>query len=119
VVAAFKNTTLVKDIHSIEVLGCSIFEFKDYILNQNSEFVLNRDNHLDHIIPISLAFDKESVLALSHYTNFRPLSAHDNIVKYNKILPDLIESHFENYQESPAYKFYLENIKNGEQDGTI
>lgn len=41
--------------------------------------------HVDHIIPISLAQNKEEVILLSHYLNLRPMWAKDNIVKSNMI----------------------------------
>jgi hypothetical protein len=112
--SAFKTTNNFKDCHSGDVLGCSILEFKNFIFNQNPSFILNKDNHLDHVIPISLAKTKDDVLALSHYSNFRPTTSVENIIKHNKVLPDLIESHFKENQDSPAYKFYLEYINNGD-----
>jgi hypothetical protein len=42
--------------------------------------------HLDHIKPISLGKTEEEVIQLYHYTNFQPLWAKDNVVKYNKII---------------------------------
>ena len=36
--------------------------------------------------------------------------------KKDKIFHDVIEKHFKNYPDSPAYKFYLENIKIGENN---
>ena len=77
-----KNTTTEK------ILGCTINEFKDYIENLFLEGMSweNRDKwHIDHVIPISLAKDKEEIVLLSHYSNLRPMWSVDNIVKSNKI----------------------------------
>ena len=48
--------------------------------------------HLDHIIPISFAETEEEVIILNHYTNFRPLWSNANLIKSNKIIPDIIDT---------------------------
>lgn len=66
------------------ILGCSSEFFKTYI---ESKFTDNMswDNmsewHLDHIIPLAVAKNKDDVIALCHYSNFQPLWAIDNIRK--------------------------------------
>ena len=79
------------DKRTEQILGCSYDFFKSYI---EEKFVdgMNWDNqgdwHYDHIKPISLAKNEEEVLLLSHYTNFQPLWAKDNLKKSNKILTE-------------------------------
>lgn len=79
------------DKRTEQILGCSYDFFKSYI---EEKFVdgMNWDNqgewHYDHIKPISLAKTEEEVLLLSHYTNFQPLWAKDNLKKSNKILTE-------------------------------
>lgn len=79
-----------KSKHTIELLGCSIDEFKDHI---ESLFVsdMNWNNygkwHIDHIIPCSV-FDLENSEEQDicfHHTNLQPLWANDNISKSNRI----------------------------------
>ena len=76
---------------SIEILGCSIEEFKKYIESKFTEN-MSWENygyygwHIDHIIPISSAKTEEEIYKLSHYTNLQPLWGLDNIKKSNKIL---------------------------------
>lgn len=41
--------------------------------------------HIDHIIPVSLAKDREHLEKLCHYTNLQPLWAVENLRKSNKL----------------------------------
>jgi len=71
------------------ILGCSYEELKNHLESQFVEGMSwdNRgDWHIDHIIPLSSAMDKEGLLKLSHYTNLQPLWEKDNLEKSNKIL---------------------------------
>jgi hypothetical protein len=74
---------------TIDILGCDICEFKEYIEKKFTEG-MNWENyglwHLDHIIPISYANNEDEIKKLNHYTNFQPLWALDNILKSNKII---------------------------------
>jgi len=78
-----------KKSRSQEILGCSYEFFRGYIQKQFKNG-MSWDNygewHLDHIKPISLGKTEEEVIQLYHYTNFQPLWAKDNVVKYNKII---------------------------------
>jgi len=71
------------------ILGCNYDELKSHL---ESQFVdgMSWDNrgewHIDHIIPLSSATNKESLIELSHYTNLQPLWAEDNLEKSNKII---------------------------------
>lgn len=66
------------------ILGCTWEEFKTHIERQFTKG-MNWDNrgewHLDHIVPISSATTEDEVIALNHFTNFRPMWAKDNIRK--------------------------------------
>jgi hypothetical protein len=76
---------------SIEILGCTINEFKKYIEN-NFKDGMTWDNygyygwHIDHIIPISLAKSDDELMKLCHFTNLQPLWGIENIKKSNKII---------------------------------
>lgn len=75
---------------SMETVGCTGLELKKYI---EGKFLdgMNWGNmgewHIDHIIPVS-KFDFKTEKAIQkcfHYTNLRPLWAHDNLKKSNKL----------------------------------
>ena len=73
-----------------QILGCSIKEFQNYIINLCPEGVsldnFNRyEYHIDHIIPLSSANTEEEVIKLCHYTNLQPLWCNENLTKSNKI----------------------------------
>jgi hypothetical protein len=73
-----------------KILGCNFSNFKIYI---EEKFVdgMSWENHsihgwhIDHIIPLSSAKNKEDLYKLCHYTNLQPLWAKDNLLKSNKI----------------------------------
>ena len=75
---------------TLELLGCSIEEFKIHLENQFDENMNwdNRGNYweIDHIKPIAL-FDltvPEQQKECFHYTNMQPLEKISNRIKYNK-----------------------------------
>jgi len=89
---AFKYNRHKKKSKTVEILGCSIEEFKAYIESQFLEGMSweNRSEwHLDHIMPVSMAKTEDELIRLNHYKNFRPLWAKDNIRKSNKT-PDTL-----------------------------
>jgi hypothetical protein len=83
------NGEIKKDT-TINILGCSIDEFKLYLESTWEEW-MTWDNYgkyskgcenfgwdIDHIIPISSAKTTEEVLLLNHYKNLRPLCSYIN-----------------------------------------
>lgn len=80
-----------KSNSTIELLGCSIEEFKKYleskfILGMNWELFFAGKIHIDHIIPCC-AFDLSKEINQKkcfHYTNLQPLWAEDNLKKGKK-----------------------------------
>jgi hypothetical protein len=73
---------------SHEILGCDYETFKEHIESRFLDGMSweNRDEwHIDHIIPVSLAQDVESVITLNHYLNLRPLWAAENLEKSDKM----------------------------------
>lgn len=71
---------------AVRDLGCSIPEFQEYVSKKFTEG-MRWDNygqwHLDHIIPLC-EFDlskEEEFKRASHYTNYQPLWAKDNLTK--------------------------------------
>lgn len=82
---AFKGK--VKDFHTLDLLGCSIPEFKTYI---ESKFLptMTWDNygdywHLDHILPCDSfdMIDIDHVKKCFHYTNHQPLFAVTQVIE--------------------------------------
>ena len=79
-----------KSLKSEIILGCTIEEFKLYILskcpsNTSLDEFGQFGYHIDHIIPISLASTEEEIIKLCHYTNLQPLWWLDNIKKSNLV----------------------------------
>jgi hypothetical protein len=86
---SFKRSNHRKNSKSVDILGCSIEDFKIYLqskFKKNMTFTNHGNWHLDHIIPISSAKTEEEVIRLNHYTNFQPLWAEENLKKSNKII---------------------------------
>ena len=77
-----------------DYLGCSWIELRAHLEAQFSDG-MNWDNygewHVDHIVPLAMASDKEQLVELCHYTNLRPLWAFDNISKGAKLPDDIPE----------------------------
>lgn len=83
----------VKTAHTLELLGCSIEELKQYIAskftsNMDWQSVMCGKIHIDHIKPCA-SFDlsqPEQQTACFHYSNLQPLWAADNNKKRDKLL---------------------------------
>ena len=81
-----KLSKLDKSKHCIENLDCDIEYFKCFIQSKMTTY-MNWDNiHFDHIKPIDKfnLDDHDEFIACSHYTNFQPLLAEDNLKKNNR-----------------------------------
>lgn len=86
-----------KSENTQKILGCSFEEFKIYLESKfenwmcwenkglyNGEFNFGWD--IDHIIPLSTAYNEEDIVRLNHYTNLQPLCSKTNReIKSNKI----------------------------------
>jgi hypothetical protein len=85
----FKNGSAVRD------LGCSMTEFKNYILSK-FQVGMTWDNwsnsgwHLDHIVPLSKfnLQDRQQFLIANNYTNLQPMWAKHNLSKGNFSVED-------------------------------
>jgi hypothetical protein len=84
---ALKNNSKAKS--TIELLGCTIYDFKIYLKNKfldKMTFENYGEWHIDHIIPCSL-FDlkiNEAQFKCFHYSNMQPMWGTENIMKQNK-----------------------------------
>lgn len=83
--ACLKKYGYEKKSKTCEILGCEWDYFKSHIERQ---FVpgmcwqkIGVHIHIDHILPLAMAKNEEEMLALSHFTNLRPMWAKDNLSK--------------------------------------
>ena len=88
---AVRNQFTTKAKKTIDLLGTTYSEFKEYIESKFTEGmswekVLSGEIHLDHIKPVSLfnLLDTEEQIKAFNYKNIQPLWAYDNLVKHNK-----------------------------------
>ena len=86
-----KKLGLKREFTYIQILGCKVNEFEEYLLNKMTEG-MTYENYgeweVDHIIPFS-SFDfnnLEQIKACCHYTNLQPLWKTDNRKKSNKLI---------------------------------
>lgn len=88
--SALKGLGLKKENTTTQqIIGCSYEELKSHIEKQFTDGMSwdNRSEwHIDHIIPLDSANNKEELYKLSHYTNLQPLWEKDNLIKGKKLL---------------------------------
>lgn len=92
------NRNYKKQNKTINLLGCTILQLKQYLEKQFKEGMSWENHsifgwHIDHIIPCS-SFDlskKEEQEKCFHYSNLQPLWAYENWSKNKKIQEKLIE----------------------------
>lgn len=91
--AAFKKIKENKPYNTEKILGGDFYTIKKHIENQFKEN-MNWNNmgkfgwHIDHIIPLALAKNKNELIKLCNYKNLQPLWWSDNFKKssfYNGI----------------------------------
>lgn len=90
--AELKELGIKREFTYTQILGCSVKDFEEYLLNKMTEG-MSYDNYgvwvVDHIIPFS-SFDfnnLDQIKTCCHYTNLQPLWKLDNLKKYNKLSP--------------------------------
>jgi hypothetical protein len=77
----FKRKGWRKDSSTQEVIGCAWEQLMLWLGDEPS-----KENHIDHVIPISLAETPEELKLLNHYTNFQLLPAEENLSKKNRYI---------------------------------
>lgn len=92
---------------SIFYLGCTKFEFKEYLESKFIEGMSweNRDKwHIDHIIPCAKfnLSDQEELIKCFNYKNLQPLWAKDNILKKRQMINYNIHTWFQ-FTQCPRY----------------
>lgn len=85
---SFKNQSIIKEIKTMDLLGCTIEEFKLHMEKQFKKGMTWNNYgvhgwHIDHRVPcVSFDLTKESEQkACFHFTNLQPLWAFDNLSK--------------------------------------
>jgi hypothetical protein len=93
-----------KSVATSDLLGCSLEFFKEW-LSFNFKEDMTFDNHgtcwhIDHLIPCSRfnLVDEQEQRRCFHWTNMKPMYAHDNIKKGNKTDIDEILNHEEHLE---------------------
>lgn len=97
-----RNQNVKKSAHTIELVGCSANELRDY-LSSKFENGMTWENHgewhIDHIFPCSswdLSNEIQQKLCF-HYTNLQPMWGKDNMVKNNKFNQDDKDEYIKNH----------------------
>lgn len=86
---SISRSKFAKNNRTLDILGCSFLEFKNYIESKFETWMnwenrglyngeLNYGWDIDHIIPISSAKTEDEVIKLNHYTNLQPLCSKIN-----------------------------------------
>lgn len=92
ILCTLKNEGFKKYNKTLEILGCSIEEFKTHLESKFEPWMNwnNRGNwngiprelnvawDIDHIVPVSSVNTEEKLLKLNHYTNLQPLCSYTN-----------------------------------------
>lgn len=87
--ATFRNKNHKKSSKTVDILGCSIEQFKRQIESmwepwmnwQNYGLFNGKEDYgwdLDHIIPMNTATNELEINKLNHHTNFQPLCSFNN-----------------------------------------
>lgn len=82
----FYASNLPKDESYEDYLGCSVADFKTYLVSKMTKEMTIDNVHMDHIKPVT-CFDLDDLDELKrccHYTNIQPLLVHDNMALGNK-----------------------------------
>lgn len=103
ILCAMQKGGYKKSTKTEALLGCSFEEFKAFL---EAKFLPgmtweNRGKfgwHIDHIVPLSSAKDREEMEKLCHYTNMQPLWAKDNHAKGAKMLHELTPKQAEKWR---------------------
>ena len=89
ILSSIKGKGFKKTSKTLEILGCSYSEFKEYLESKFEPWMnwgyhgkyngeLNYGWDLDHIIPMCSVKTEEEIIKLNHYTNFQPLCGYTN-----------------------------------------
>ena len=84
----FKSKKINKNNKTLEIVGCNSEFLKNYIESKFTDGMswddMGKKIHIDHIIPLSSAKNKDEIYKLCHYSNLQPLWSIDNLKKGKK-----------------------------------
>jgi len=81
--SSYKRNGFRKSNNTEQILGCTLtWFFKEWLNDQYNP----PKTHIDHIVPVSLAKNKDEVFALNHFSNMQVLDANDNLRKNNRYI---------------------------------
>lgn len=91
--ASIRNGGFRKNTKTMQILGCSFLDFKQYLDMRFIErygilpedVLKDFDIHVDHIIPVSSALSEEELISLNHFSNLEYRFACENQSKGAKI----------------------------------
>lgn len=94
----FKSIGTSKTNKTFEYIGCDkdfLKKWFEYLFDDNMLWENYGEWHIDHVLPCSSfnLLDEDDKKTCFSWKNLRPCWAKDNIIKGNKILPNVIESH--------------------------
>jgi hypothetical protein len=72
-----------------DILGCDYATLVSHIESQfkhGMSWANRSDWHIDHILPLASATDEQELIRLCHWSNLRPLWAHENLSKGKKVV---------------------------------
>jgi hypothetical protein len=108
----FKTTGIRKCKKSIDIFGADWPEIKLHIEKKFSQGMTWENHgkwHIDHIVPLVLAFSVEDVYRLCHYTNLQPLWAEDNLRKQASYISDESKKYFGDDDDYDDERYVDEN----------
>ena len=104
---SFRRNKFVKNEKSIDILGCDFGQLKKHLESKftNGMSWENKGKwHIDHIIPLAAAENKEELTALCHHKNLQPLWALENLTKHDDFDPKDKEKYLEWYSKNVIKK---------------
>lgn len=89
---SFRRKNFKKKQEAEQIYGCSINHLIKYLIetyennyNEKWDWILLKQIHIDHIIPLATAKTEEDVIKLCHYSNLQLLKKKDNLEKRDKL----------------------------------
>lgn len=101
---ALRTKNYIKNITTLEYLGCSTADYVQYLMSIDPKFTMEnrgKEWHIDHVIPLSkfdLSSEDERRIAFN-WRNTMPLTIYENLTKGNKISQPQLVRHIQKLNE--------------------